>query len=253
MTSPAAGVELWLIDLARAAPALAAIEDKLALLSDDERARAASLGAVGEDWRLIRVALRLLLERIAGPALRQAPFLSGPRGKPSLPGPAPIDFSLSHSGRYGLVAISGEAVGVDLELNRPVQFPADRQQAMLAAAQALAPSSQPIGILQAWVRLESWGKARGTGVGALLHDLGIRGPRWTIEATSYDFAKSATDLLRQERFKLCDLPLPAGLHGALAARSAGAEPAIRELPSDVGSLEALRTEASPSAAPRRAG
>lgn len=217
MSGPVAGIELWLVDIARAGPTLAALDETTPRLSHDERERAASLGKAGEDWRLLRVALRVLLERIVGRKLRGVPLRAGARGKPSLPWPADVEFSLSHSGRYGLIAISEDAIGVDLEHQRKVTFSADRQQAMLAAAQALAPFARPIEILQAWVRLEAWGKARGSGVGALLHDLGIRGPSWSASRSTADFGNVAADLLRREGFRLHDLRLPPGLHGALAA------------------------------------
>lgn len=234
------GVELWLVDLACAGPALAALEEAAPRLSDDERERAASLGPSGEDWRLLRVALRLLLERITGPSIRRTPFRAGPRGKPSLLWPAQVEFSLSHSGRYGLIAIADSHVGIDLELDRQVRFPADRQRAILAAAQALAPSRQPIGILNAWVRLEAWGKARGTGIGALLHDLGIR--RSSSITPRAEFAEAAKNLLAQDNFELHDLSLPTGLYGALATRSRDIKPVVRELPADQRDLESLQSQ-----------
>lgn len=243
MSRAPSGVELWLVDIAKAGPALAELEDATARLSDDERQRAAR-GRNGEDWRLFRIALRVLLERAVGPKLRGVPFCLGPRGKPALPWSAGVEFSLSHAGRHALIAIARDAVGVDLEQDRPVRFPADRQQAMLAAAGALVPahstgSSHPIGILQAWVRLEAWGKARGSGVGALLHDLDIRGPGWAARGKTTNFGQVAADLLQREGFDVHDLALPPGLHGALAARDGTAPLPVEELPSDKAGLDAM--------------
>jgi len=82
MSSAPAGVELWFVDVARAGPALAAIENLTPRLSDDELERAAALGRNGARWRLFRTCLRLLLERFVGSELRRVPFRTGPRGKP---------------------------------------------------------------------------------------------------------------------------------------------------------------------------
>ena len=238
------GVEIWLVDLARSGVALAAAEDAVPRLSDDERRRASELSRNGDDWRLIRVALRLLLERAVGPKLRRVPFRISAHGKPALPWNTGIAFSVSHSGRRGLIAISSSEVGVDIEHERRVHFPQDRQQAMLAAARALVPElsdddARRLTNLHAWDRLEAWGKARGTGVGALLHDLGIRGSDRKASAGTMDIGKRATRLLRQEGFGLQDLALPLPLHGAVATRLGSPLLPVRGLPADLASLEAL--------------
>lgn len=243
MTNAPSGVEVWFVDVARAGPALAALEDALPRLSADELERAAALGRNGGEWRLFRIALRLLLERIVGPRLRRVPFQTAPQGKPLMPWDAGVAFSLSHAGPYGLIAITDREVGVDIEQDRPVQFPAHWQKAMLAAARALAAVSASSGpsqeILQAWVRLEAWGKARGSGIGVLLHDLGIRGPGWIDRRRDLDFGRIAADLARQEGFTLHDLALPRPLYAALATRTGFTPLPIRPLPSDLTDLQAL--------------
>lgn len=237
-------VELWLVDVVHAGPALAAMEHAIPRLSEDERRRAAELSRSGRDWRLLRVALRLLLERIVGPRLRGVPLRTTARGKPELPWDSGIHFSLSHSGRHGLIAISWSEVGVDLEQDRRVQFPPERQKAMQGAARALVsassdPAPGPLGSLQAWVRLEAWGKARGSGIGALLHDLGIRGPAWRASGGTADFGDRAAGLLEREGFSLHDLPLSPPLHGAAATRAGSTLLPVRHLPADLTSLQAL--------------
>ncbi|MCL4765290.1 MAG: hypothetical protein KJZ80_03555 [Hyphomicrobiaceae bacterium] len=251
MTCAASLARLWLVDVVRAGPALAALEAATPRLSEDERARAAALARHGEDWRLLRIALRVLLEGAVGPKLRLVPFRTSRRGKPALPWRAGVEFSLSHSGRLGLVAIAAGPVGVDLEHEREVRFPADRQQAMLAAARALAPTAgragdrapDAPGILQAWVRLEAWGKARGSGVGALLHDLGIRGRRWTAGGGAADDGELAAALLRQEALDLHDLDLPPGLFGAVAGHDLAAPPPVRDFPADFAAMATLASAA----------
>lgn len=244
MTTTPPGVELWLVDVAQAGPALTILEDVYPRLSDDERRRATGLSRSGEDWRQLRIALRLLLERSVGPRLRGAPFRTAARGKPELPWDAGVHFSLSHSGRYGLVAIASSQVGVDIECDRRVQFPPDRQAAMQAAARALVPASptpapEPLGILQAWVRLEAWGKARRSGIGALLHDLGIRGPAWRASAGASDFGARAADMLTREGLRLHDIPLPRPLLGAIATQLGATLLPVRHFPTDLTSIQAL--------------
>ena len=236
------GVELWLIDVCRVGPALAALEEAVPRLSDDERQRARELSAAGEDWRLIRVALRLLLERFVGPKLRGVPFGYSTRGKPALPWDAGVAFSLAHSGKFGLIAIAPDDVGVDIEHDRHVRFPPNRREAMLAAARALVPASSDRHIeedhlaIQAWVRLEAWSKARGSGIGALLQDLGIRGPDWRSAGNNLDFGGRAAELLEGEGFVLHDVPLPAPVRGAVAARSGTAILPVRHLPAEPAEL-----------------
>lgn len=247
--SPCAG--LWLVDVARAGPGLAALEAAAPRLSADEEARASALERHGDDWRGLRIALRILLEGVAGPQLRRTPLPTDVRGKPTLPWRAGVEFSLSHSGRHGLIAIAADAVGVDLEHERQVRIPADRRTAMLAAATALAPvgalaagpSSAASPVLRAWVRLEAWGKARGSGIGALLHELGIRGRRRTVEGSTTDPGQFAAALLQREGFGLHDLALPPGLYGAIAGRDLAAAPPVRDFPSDLAAMAALASPA----------
>lgn len=236
-------VEVWLVDLARAAPNLAAEEAAHPRLSTDELDRAAAMGESGEDWRLSRIALRIVLERVVGSQLREQPFRLSSRGKPALPWDAGIEFSLSHTGQYALIAVARKAVGVDLEQVRPVRFPPDRQQAMLDAARALV-GSGPIDFLQAWVRLEAWAKARGSGVGALLHDISIRGPGWEAH-TAQNFGAIAAERLRAEGFTIQDLDLPAPFHGAIAINASRVHLHLRHFPAHMGSIDDL--EAPPAA------
>jgi len=245
MTGPPPGVELWLVDLRRVGPALAALEKATPRLSDDERQRARQLSASGEDWRLIRVALRLLLERFVGPKLRGLQFSHSSRGKPALPWSAGIEFSLAHSGQFALIAIAPADVGVDIEQDRNVRFSPNRQKAMLAAARALVPASPDRHIeedpppIQAWVRLEAWGKARGSGIGALLQDLGIRGPDWKSAGSNIDFGRRAAELLKDEGFVLQDVPLPPPLFGAVAVRRGTAILPVRHLPAEPAAIMEL--------------
>ncbi len=122
------------------------------------------------------------LERLRAPEARQESFCAGllfalamarhgvspaaevaflPAGKPVLAGREDVFFSLSHSGRYVLCAVSGAAVGADVQQIRPVRgsierwfHPAERER--LAA---LPPEEREAALFRLWARKEAWVKA----------------------------------------------------------------------------------------------
>jgi 4'-phosphopantetheinyl transferase len=228
MTRPAS-LAVWHVDVASVALALGEIERRCPRLSNDEEARAAAMAdpREAEAWRTARIALRLLLESIVGEDLRRASFAAGPAGKPQLAKRrGALDFSLSHSGGHVLIGIANPGpVGVDLERLRSVSLAVERRQALIAAAAAMAPSHSPnLGLadghlLQAWVRLEAVAKARGSGIGLLIWQLGLGGNRRRQGAPTA--GQGAADLLRHAGLMVCDVPLPAGLFAAVAARDGG--------------------------------
>jgi 4'-phosphopantetheinyl transferase len=220
---------VWHVHVARLSSALLEIERRCPRLSEDEQARAAAMADPREAdaWRTARVALRLLLEDLAGADVRRIPFAAGPAGKPRLAeGHGAVDFSLSHSGGHVLIAIADPGpVGVDLERLRKVSMAVERRQALVAAAAALVPGSlrdegsTDAGFLQSWVRLEALAKARGTGLGPLLRDLGLTRTRREQDAAAA--GQAAGRLLREAGLTVCDLELPAGLFAAVAASGGG--------------------------------
>jgi 4'-phosphopantetheinyl transferase len=238
--SSAAALAVWHIDVARAAPALAENERRCPRLSHDEEARAAAMPDPREAviWRTTRIALRLLLESVAGADMRRVPFAAGAAGKPRLARHrGALDFSLSHCGGDILIAIAGAGpVGIDLERLRAVSMEAERRRALIAAAAALVPASIPdedptdAHLLQAWVRLEALAKARGCGIGLLFRDFGLSGGRRQGAAAA---GQAAGRLVREAGLKVCDLTLPTGLFGAIAARGDAATPiTVHPFPND---------------------
>ena len=228
MTHPVS-LRVWYVDVARVAPELAEIERCCPRLSHDEEARAAAIAEPrdAEVWRTARIALRFLLESIVGAEMRRIPFAAGPDGKPRLAmGHGALDFSLSHSAGHVLIGIADPGpVGVDLEQLRTVSLTVARREALIAAAAVLVPGhSRDVGsgdgpLLQAWVRLEALAKARGSGIGPLLRDLGLVGNcRQQGAATG----RAAAALLRDTGLAVRDLALPAGLVAAVAASDRGA-------------------------------
>lgn len=168
-------IELWRIDLDRAAVAVADLWHALAL-------RPIALAGPADGRRLTaHKALRLLLARQFGTDAAVVPFVTGTGGKPHLPSD-PIEFNLSHSGPVALVALSRcGPIGIDVEALRPLPLAQARRQIIEAAAITVADgcdldsgTSYEALSLQAWVRLESVAKASGEGIGTLLQRLDVR-------------------------------------------------------------------------------
>lgn len=174
-----AEIELWLVDLERALTALEALEADTPRLAGDDNLRFAAMSnaTARRERRSANIALRILLERKCGAAVRQVPFARNGAGKPSLPS-GYASFSLAHTQGVALVALADNgAVGVDIERARTVSMPEARRGPIEAAAVAWA-HGVPLGgedadcrFLNAWVRLEAVAKALGTGVGPILERL----------------------------------------------------------------------------------
>jgi 4'-phosphopantetheinyl transferase len=173
--------QLWCVDLGAVGPALRAMEQRTPRLcaADRQRADAFSDRVVRDEWLATHIALRLLIERAAGPQWRGATFARSDRGKPHLEG-ATIAFSLSHAPGLALIGIAREgSIGVDVERARCVRVDAGRRERIAEAGATLAaaplPADADARLLQAWVRLEAYAKADGCGLGRLLTRLGILG------------------------------------------------------------------------------
>lgn len=228
------GAELW----------LAALDDLAEPLADLDRCD--PLGAVDMDGppidgprRVARHLLRRLIARTFGRAAAVGAFAQGPHGKPVLPGLGG-DFNLSHTtdgtGRsFALIGVGRvAAIGVDVEPVRTVRLDPRRQELIIAAAETLAegaalPGSGEARILQAWARLEAWGKADGRGIGRTLTHCGI----WGRSAQATTGAVNGGSLL------VHDVDAGAGLFAAVALPRGIPAPAVHWIPVDLPSLQAL--------------
>jgi 4'-phosphopantetheinyl transferase len=245
-----AGGELWCIDLVAAAPALAQMERRVSRLSPDDMqtARAMTDPAAAGDWLTARAGLRLLLERAAGPDFRGMPFARTPHGKPLLEN-APVTFSLAHVKGLALIGLgSAGAIGVDIERGRKVRVTLERRSRIEAAGAALnpqvpLPEADEARFLQAWVRLESFAKADGGGIGRLLTRLGIIGGNLTDGGRISDRIAEILDVARAATHDLTVEGCARGenLFAAVTLPSGQSAPPVRWLPSDVAGLEALLT------------
>lgn len=248
--------ELWLVDLEAAAPALEALERDRPCLSADDRARALRLSDARERRHRLAAytALRVVLERAAGPEVRGARFLRGPAGKPRLH-MRDTSFSLSHTEGLALIGVArASVIGVDLERTRVLRMSGARREQVLALGVGLA--GEPAGdadpdtaLLRAWCRLEAFAKARGQGIAHLLGEVGMRGAGGrqpspaSIEAAAHRLAARAG-------LGVADVALPAGLHGAVAARGLVQAHSPDRFPAEPRAIRRMLTPRPPPAAPR---
>lgn len=229
--SRAASLAITLVELDRLEAALERADTAEGLLSADERAWTTPAPVdMRRRRRTARIALRLLLAKAGAAGARGEPLTVDRHGKPHLPNGEPA-FSLAHSGGLALVVIGVKGpLGIDIEARRDhaVQLSADRQAKIIAAARALlaVPDTGDIdfpvaslgttAFLAAWTRLEAFAKARGTGIGALLTDLGIT-VGGAVSKTVEDVQKSAAALSNAAGIAVARLHLPADTYGAVAA------------------------------------
>lgn len=219
-------IEIYFIDLVRAATFLESEEARTPRLSGADNARAVAMAdsEARRLWRASRIAARIVLERIGGPELRRVAFQIEPGGRPSLGAGGP-HFSVSHTGRAALIAVAkAMAIGVDLEAkDRALRMSAERRRRILSAAGRFAPqpplSADKDGdVLIAWVQLEAAAKALGIGIGRLLTKEGVVGGATSKRAEPHP------------PLTIRSLPMEGGYVGGIAARRLPAELTVRRFP-----------------------
>ncbi|MCG8425844.1 MAG: 4'-phosphopantetheinyl transferase superfamily protein [Chromatiales bacterium] len=158
-------LHLWRVDLA-------AIEADIGQLSDDERERAERISDKQLKQRFIssRCSLRQILACYIGCHPATINFNYGEKGKPTVAAVASApQFNMSHADDLAIIAISDQAIGVDIE-------PIRSRRGMLRVArrlmgetfahqlETLDPDHQTEVFLQRWTELEACVKAAGAGV-----------------------------------------------------------------------------------------
>lgn len=156
----------------------------LALLDPEENERAERLrhGSARQAFVFVRSALRVLL----GSYLRQPPaslrFEQGRKGKPRLVGSesdCSTTFNVSHSGDFGLIALSRETdLGVDVEKTREVvnlERLAERclTDGELAYWRSLPGENRQQRFFDLWCFKEAFAKATGEGIGMGLNGIDV--------------------------------------------------------------------------------
>ena len=146
------------------------------LLTPDENARADRyiFDAPRLAYVISRAALRILLARYTGINPQELRFRYGPKDKPSLDAPAPIQFNVSHSGGLALLAFTHICeIGVDVEQIRPIKDMLDIARRFFCAEEVadllgLPPDRREHGFYLCWTRKEAYIKATGEGLSVRL-------------------------------------------------------------------------------------
>ena len=179
---------------------------------------AARAAVISDPLRKIRTQrARAALRRVLGLRLGMKPELVALEiaagGKPFVAG---CEFSISHSGPWLAVVVSGSAVGVDVESQRPRRNAAEIAARFFSARDILSlqeteAARREIFFLRQWVAKEAALKAAGVGLSAHLHkaecvleNSSVRGVRWDAE-----------------RFAIHEFSLRDGTPGAVAWRGDG--------------------------------
>lgn len=144
------------------------------MLTDDERARADAMQSptARRSFVASQSALRTLLSAYTGTSAPDLTFSRGAHGKPMLASAAaPLEFNVSHSGEWGVIALARVPVGVDVEQVRPGRAtPALEQRFLTGSERALlgrkAEADGDAAFFLVWCRKEAYLKATGFGLAA---------------------------------------------------------------------------------------
>ncbi|MEW6240627.1 MAG: 4'-phosphopantetheinyl transferase superfamily protein [Chloroflexota bacterium] len=213
-------------DIWRVAPTVPADSVPLfeSALSADESQRAARFHFDTDRLRFITAytSLRRILARYLQCDPRDLNFSANAYGKPFLPDHE-IDFNLSHSGEYALIAVTrGRKIGVDVEFIRD-----DIELESLAARHfsprevsellALPLKQRVVGFFNCWTRKEAYIKAQGLGLSLPLDSFDVSlGEPARLRGTRPD-AKEAS------RWSLHSLDVGSNYAAALAVEGDGFE------------------------------
>ena len=168
---------LWYVDLDVTAEALGCF---MHWLSDDELAKAECFQSELHRARYLvgRAALRCVLADQLGCSPAAIRLSYGRCGKPMLEGGwGHVDFSLAHSGGDAIIALAaGAAIGVDIELLRPIADVESLARLVFSDAECreLELASDPVAaFLNGWTRKEAYVKALGLGLTAPLREITV--------------------------------------------------------------------------------
>ena len=170
-------LDLWYVDLDVSADAVRCFRE---WLSCDELAKAERFHSDLDRARYIvgRAALRGVLAAGLDCSPAAIRFSYGTNGKPKLEGGhGGVDFNLAHSGGDAVIAVAdGAAVGVDIELFRPIADVESLARLVFSDVErrALALAPDPVSaFLNGWTRKEAYVKALGMGLAAPLKEITV--------------------------------------------------------------------------------
>ncbi|MCJ2070374.1 4'-phosphopantetheinyl transferase superfamily protein [Methylobacterium sp. J-030] len=209
-------MDVWLVDLAVSADGL----DRCApVLDRSERERGDRFLRPVDRARYIasHAALRLVLAEACACAPSEIRLTANATGKPELARAfgSPAAFNLSHSGARALIGLAGPtAIGVDIELIRPIPDAVRIARTHFAPDEAAALASLPPDAIEAaffglWTRKEAVVKAQGTGLSLPLDRFSVTVPPaaprllrdsagWTLAAVEAGAGYAATVAVRAD-------------------------------------------------------
>lgn len=170
-------VDVWRVDTGFSLDELHRLE---ATLSDDEKERAARFHFTADRDRFIAAhgCLRDVLSRYLHGEPAQFDFSTNPHGKPALRDHQ-LEFNLSHSGDFALIAITRERkIGVDVERIRSgISAHVIAQQYFskheFAELQSLPVEQRETAFFTCWTRKEAYIKAQGLGLSLPLESFDV--------------------------------------------------------------------------------
>jgi 4'-phosphopantetheinyl transferase len=209
-------IGVWWLDLVALGRAL----EPSSLLSADEKRRAGRfiVDRARRRWVASRMGLRTVLGRALGCDAAAVAFDLGAYGKPRLVGTTGLEFSLTHAGEAGLVALSRDgAVGVDLEhMERRVDAVGLALSVFSRAEQielmALPEAERRDAFFRGWTRKEAFIKALGEGLSHPLDafDVHLRAGESRCLLATRSAPQSSTPS------EVCDVATPRGWYAAVA-------------------------------------
>ena len=148
------------------------------VLSDDERAKAARFrfDEPRRQFIMCRAILKILLANCCRVETNRIQLEYGAHGKPALSlaelpvGTPAMEFSVSHSGRFGLIAVSLKTpIGVDIEAWNPAVKHQRLAERFFAPTEVIELSKLPLesqlaGFYRCWTSKEAYLKATGRGL-----------------------------------------------------------------------------------------
>lgn len=196
------------------------------ILAPDERARAARFRLEADRRRFVagRVMLRQVIARHTGQQPSELEFQYTSYGKPRLvSSTAGIDFSLSHSQKVVLLALSQQGrIGVDIERLQPMPdmehvANAAFSRAEMHALMSLCPELRLIGFFNCWTRKEAYVKALGGGLGIPLHMFDVS----LVPGEPAALLSNRQDPQEVDRWTLFPVNIADGYVGSLAVERKG--------------------------------
>ena len=159
--------------------------DARAALTDEElaRARGMSAPAAAASFLASQLAVREVLSAHMSIPARSIEIVRGAHGKPMLDGASrELEFNVSHSGDWGLLAVSRVDVGVDVEQVRPRRIHPRFEQRFLTRAERellreRRGTDEDAAFFVVWSRKEAYLKATGFGLAAPFSKVDSAGDR----------------------------------------------------------------------------